>query len=68
MYVALGTTSDGFRGATGDPPRAGGWASCLPVLEVTEPYVESADWARLCESALAERGIASPVGDSGSSV
>jgi hypothetical protein len=68
MYVALGTTSDAFSGATGAPCAGGGWASCLPVLEATDEYVEKADWARLCESALVERGAVSPVGESGSSL
>jgi len=64
MYVALGTKSDGFNGSVGGC--GGGWANCLPVRDVTEPYVERDDWARLCDKTLAARGIDS-VGDSGRS-
>jgi hypothetical protein len=54
MYVALGTTSDGFTRA-GVFGEFGCCTSCRPVLEVTE-YVDRADSALLCEKALADRG------------
>lgn len=53
MYVALGTTSEGFRGRAGEV-WLGCCASCRPVLEETE-YVERDDWARLWDMALADR-------------
>lgn len=66
MYVALGTTSDAFKGSTG-VTGDGGWTNCLLCLELTDEYVERDDCARLCERTLAERGP-SRTGDSGRSV
>lgn len=55
MYVAVGTTSEGFRIATGGDCACGGWTSCRPARDVTDEYVESEDWARLCDEMLVER-------------
>jgi hypothetical protein len=41
MYVALGTTSEGLRMRS--PAGRGGCATCRPVLDVTEEYVERED-------------------------
>jgi hypothetical protein len=70
MYVAVGTTSEGFRIAAGGDSARGGWTSCRPVRDITEEYVEKDDWARLCDGKLVERivglaGVDSVSGNSG---
>lgn len=65
MYVAVGTTSDGFKGAAGAWEVDGCCANCRPVREFTDEYVDSEDWARLCDSTLEERGFDSSTGDAG---
>jgi hypothetical protein len=64
MYVAVGTTSEGFKIATGGDCTAGGWTSCRPVLEVTDEYVDIEDCARRCDEKLAGRGAAVTRADS----
>jgi hypothetical protein len=43
MYVDVGTTSEGFRIATGGGCGCGGCTNCRPVREVTDEYVENDD-------------------------
>jgi hypothetical protein len=64
MYVSVGTTSEGFKIATGCDCDCGGWTICRPARDVTEEYVESDDWARLCDEKLAERIAESPEAES----
>jgi len=45
MYVALGTTSEGFRGTTGALGERGCCTSGRPILEFDEEYVERDDRA-----------------------
>lgn len=57
MYVALGTTSEGFkRGRSAGCPEGGCCTSWRPVLDATDENIDTDDCARWWDALLVERG------------